>query len=213
MARTAEKLDEKIRARNIRIILDVATDVFSRKGFDGTRIAEIAELAELPKANIYYYFSSKEEIYSAIIARLISGWDDALANIRADREPAEAFRDYIRAKLDYTARHPRESRLFASEIIQGARFLSLKDRRHMQKATDERAAVIEGWIAQGRMAAVDPRHLFIMLWAATQFYSDFEPLACDALNRKKLTAKDFDAAAETIVRTILGGIILPPPSR
>lgn len=207
MARTAAKLDEKIRARNIRLILKAATGVFSRKGFDGTRIAEIAEIAGMPKANIYYYFSSKEEIYSAIIARLIAGWDDALANIRADREPADAFRAYIRAKLDYTRRNPEESRLFASEIIQGARFLNKKDRAHMRLATDRHVAVVEQWIAEGRMAAVDPRHLFIMLWSATQFYGDFEPLACDALGRRKLTSADYDLAAETIARSLLGGII------
>lgn len=207
MPRAALKLDEKIRARNIRLILDVATDVFSRKGFEGTRIAEIAELAELPKANIYYYFSSKEEIYSEIIASLIASWDDALANIRAERDPAEALRDYIIAKLDYTARHPRESRLFASEIIQGARFLSRKDRQHMQAATDERVAVLEEWISEGRMAAINPRHLLIMLWATTQFYSDFSPLACDALGQNKLKRSDFTTAAETIVQTVLGGVI------
>lgn len=208
MTKGAAKQDEKIRARNIRLILKAATDVFSRKGYDGTRIAEIAEGAGLPKANIYYYFSSKEEIYSAIIARLIAGWDDALANIRADREPAEAFRAYIRAKLDYTRRHPVESRLFASEIIQGARFLKTKDRSHMQQATDRHVAVVEQWIAEGRMAPVDPRHLFIMLWSATQFYGDFEPLACDALGRARLKGSDYDAATETITRTLLSGILI-----
>ena len=50
--------DEKVRARNVRLILDAATEVFSRKGFDGTRMAEIATAAGLPKANLYYYFSS-----------------------------------------------------------------------------------------------------------------------------------------------------------
>ena len=199
--------DEKVRARNIRLILDAATEVFSRKGFDGTRMAEIATAADLPKANLYYYFSSKEEIYSAIIQQLIARWDDALANIRPDREPAEALTGYIRAKLDYSRRHPRESRLFASEIIQGARFLSAKDRAHMRAATDGYVAIIDRWIAEGRVRAISGHHLFIMLWAATQFYADFELLAADALGRKKLKAQDFEQAAETIAGTILRGIM------
>lgn len=207
MARTAEKLDEKIRARNIRIILDVAIDVFSRKGFDGTRIAEIAELAKLPKANIYYYFSSKEEIYSTIIANLISGWDDALSNLRTDRDPADALRDYVCAKLEYTRKNPRESRLFASEIIQGARFLSEKDRAHMRAATDKYVAVLDRWMQEGRMAKVDARHFFIMLWGATQFYSDFEPLACDALHSRSISKRHYDTAAETIMNSIVRGVI------
>ncbi|RWX81531.1 TetR family transcriptional regulator [Neorhizobium lilium] len=207
MPRTAERLDEKIRARNIRIILDVATEVFSRKGFDGTRIAEIAELSKLPKANIYYYFSSKQEIYSTIIAHLIAGWDDALSKLRADRDPADALRDYVRAKLEYTRGNPRESRLFASEIIQGARFLSESDRAHMRAATDKYVAVLDQWMQEGRMVTINARHFFIMLWGATQFYSDFEPLACDALHRKTISAEDYHVAAETIVNSIVGGVI------
>lgn len=207
MARAAEKFDEKIRARNVRLILDVATDVFSRKGFDGTRMAEIAELAELPKANIYYYFSSKEEIYSTIIANLIAGWDDALSKLRVDQDPAQALRDYVKAKLMYARQNPRESRLFASEIIQGARFLSKKDRAHMRAATDRYVAVLEQWMQEGRMRKIDARHFFIMLWGATQFYSDFEPLACDALHCRNITEQDHATAAETIVNSITGGVI------
>lgn len=199
--------EERIRERNQRKILKAAIEVFSRKGFDGTRIAEIAEGSGLPKANVYYYFASKEEIYTAVITHLIQSWDDALEHISPERDPAEALGAYVKAKLDYTRRNAAESRLFANEIIRGARFLTRKNRRHMQDVTKRHSKVIEGWIAAGRLKPVDPRHLFIMLWAATQFYADFEPLACDALDKPKLRASDFDAAAETITRTVLRGLV------
>lgn len=207
MTARARDPEEKIRARNRRLILKAGIDVFSRKGFDGTRIAEIADASGLPKANIYYYFSSKEEIYTAIIAHLIAGWDGALKYISADREPSEAFRLYIKAKLEYSRKNVAESRLFASEIIQGARFLKKQDRAHMRDITDQRVAVIEGWIAQGKMRPVDARHLFVMLWAATQFYADFEPVAADGLGKHKLKIEDYDDAARTITETVLRGIL------
>lgn len=207
MARKARDPEERIRARNIRLIIKAGINVFARKGFDGTRIAEIAEASGLPKANVYYYFSSKEEIYTAIIAHLLASWDNALKYISPEREPVEAFNLYIKAKLDYTRKNMAESRLFASEIIQGARFLTKKDREHIRKVTDSHVAVVEGWIAAGKMLPVDPRHLFIMLWAATQFYSDFEPVAIDALKKQRLKAEDYDKAATTIAETILRGIL------
>ena len=93
-----EKLqEERIRTRNIRRILDAATEVFARKGFDGTRITEIAEASGLPKANVYYYFGSKDDIYRAAIARLIQGWDEALEEIALEKDPAEAFTRYVTA--------------------------------------------------------------------------------------------------------------------
>lgn len=201
--------EERISARNRRIIIKAGIEIFARKGFDGTRIAEIAEASGLPKANVYYYFSSKEEIYTAIIAHLIAGWDDALKYISPEREPAEAFRLYIEAKLDYARKNGAESRLFASEIIQGARFLTKKDRDHMRRVTDGHVAVVEGWIAAGKMLPVDARHLFIMLWASTQFYAEFEPVAADGLRKTRLKIEDFQKAAATISETILRGI-LPP---
>jgi TetR/AcrR family transcriptional regulator len=201
--------EERISARNRRIIIKAGIEIFARKGFDGTRIAEIAEASGLPKANVYYYFSSKEEIYTAIIAHLIAGWDDALKYISPEREPAEAFQLYIEAKLDYARKNGAESRLFASEIIQGARFLTKKDRDHMRRVTDAHVAVVEGWIAAGKMLPVDARHLFIMLWASTQFYAEFEPVAADGLRKTRLKIEDFQKAAATISETILRGI-LPP---
>jgi AcrR family transcriptional regulator len=197
----------KIRERNERQILEAATVLFSRKGFQGTRTSEIAEAAGLPKANVYYYFSSKEQIYSAVIRHLIAGWDDALQQIRADREPAEALEAYVRAKLNYAWHNKEESRMFATEILAGAPFLSRRDREHMRDVTKERSEIIELWIRQGKLKPVDPRHLFIILWSSTQFYADFDKLACDALETNRLTAADLEKAAQTIVQTVIHSLL------
>jgi TetR/AcrR family transcriptional regulator len=198
--------EERIRARNVRKILKAATVIFSRKGYDGTRIAEIALQAGLPKANVYYYFASKKEIYNAVIAHLLQGWDNALKHISPDREPVESLEAYVRAKLDYARRNAEESRVFAAEILTGAKFLSRKDRGHMRLVTKRHAEIVEHWIARGKIRPVDPRHLFIILWSATQFYADFETLACDALEKPRLRSSDYEDAARTIVQTVLRGL-------
>ncbi len=205
--------EERIRTRNEKKILKTAVELFSRKGFDGTRIAEIAELSGLPKANVYYYFATKEAIYTTLIERLLAGWDKALEHIRADREPRDALADYVRAKLDYSRRHVDESRFFASEMLRGGQFISRRQKRHMREITRERAAVIEGWIADGRMVAVDPNHFLIMLWATTQFYADFAEVTAVTLGKSRLTATDFEAARETVVEVVLNGCLGPGPAR
>jgi TetR/AcrR family transcriptional regulator len=206
-AKPAEKGgEERIRALNIRKIMKAATIVFSRRGFDGARIVEIAERAGLPKANVYYYFGSKEEIYDAVIAHLIQGWDDALKHISLDRDPIASLEAYVRAKLDYSRRNVEESRVFAAEILRGGQFLSRKDRDHMRVVTRRHAEIVDQWIASGKLRPVDPRHLFIILWSATQFYADFETLACDALESRHIKISDYEAAARTIVQTVLRGL-------
>ena len=63
--------DTRIAARNKQAILEAAIGVFTEKGYDGASIAEIAKRSSLPKANVYYYFGSKETIYRTIIGDLI----------------------------------------------------------------------------------------------------------------------------------------------
>lgn len=204
--RRAPPTEDRIRARNEGQIIKAAIDVFSKKGFDGARISEIAQLSGLPKANVYYYFESKEVIYRAVVTHLLKGWDDALDYIQLERAPGDALRDYVKAKLDNTRRNANESRLFAAEIIRGAQFLTRADRRHIKEVTDRAVTVLEQWIANGQIRPIDPRHLLIMLWSATQFYGDFEPLARNALGVKRLTGEIYDAAAETILQTVLYGL-------
>ncbi|WP_246731565.1 TetR family transcriptional regulator C-terminal domain-containing protein [Methylocapsa sp. S129] len=204
-SRPSKDVDERVRDRSEAAILEAAGELFARKGFDGVRIAEIAERSGLPKANVYYYFPSKEDIYKALIGKLLAGWDKALEELRADRKPAEALGAYIVAKLEYSRQFGSESRLFANEILRGGRFLSKANRDHMRAMTRDKAVVIESWIAAGKMSPISVRHVFIMLWGATQFYADFEVLACDALAIKRITKKDFDEAAATITAIVLRG--------
>jgi AcrR family transcriptional regulator len=197
--------DRRIRARNTRRILEAAVGVFAERGFDGASIAEIAQRCGLPKANVYYYFAGKEAIYGTLIADLIAEWDRALDELRPEREPADALAAYIRAKLDFSRRHAAQSRLFANEVVHGGRFLGRASRAHMQAVTVEKAAVFEAWARAGKMDPVHPRHLFILLWGATQFYADFEVMARTALESRRLAADDFEKAAEAITRVVLKG--------
>lgn len=199
--------EQRIRARNEAKILKSAVELFSRKGFDGTRIAEIAEASDLPKANVYYYFATKEAIYTKLIEGVLAGWDEALEYITPDREPREALSLYIAAKLDYSREHAFESRFFANEMLRGGRFLSRRQKQHMREITRERAQIIEGWMVEGKIVRVDPNHFLIMLWAATQFYADFATVAAVTLEKKHLTASDFETARATIVDIILNNCL------
>jgi TetR/AcrR family transcriptional regulator len=69
---------------------------------------------------------------------------------------------------------PRESRLFANEILQGAPRMLDAIEGELKTLVDEKAAVIRAWGAAGRIAAVDPYHLIFSIWALTQHYADFD---------------------------------------
>jgi TetR/AcrR family transcriptional regulator len=200
--------DREIRAANKRKILKAASEVFAAKGFDGARIAEIATVAELPKANVYYYYATKEELYSATFAPLLEEWDSALRILKAETEPAVARRADVESKHNQGGNKPREARLFANEVVRGGTFLSAADRAHIANSTAASIEVFEAWMAAKKIRKIDPRHFLFMLWAATQFYADYEPIVNAVLQVKKLTAAHYDQALESIVGTVLGGVLV-----
>lgn len=64
-------LRERQKERRQRMILDAATELIGRKGFDNTSIEEIAERAEVGVATVYNYFGSKSELLRAMFVRYI----------------------------------------------------------------------------------------------------------------------------------------------
>ncbi|MFN3615586.1 MAG: TetR family transcriptional regulator C-terminal domain-containing protein [Rubrimonas sp.] len=193
-----------IQARNAARILDAALEVFSAAGFHGATVDQIAERAGMSKPNLLYYFAGKEDIHAALIDRLLETWLDPLRALDPEGEPLEELRGYLRRKIEMAQALPRESRLFAHEVIQGAPRIADQLSGPLRELVEEKAAVIEGWIAAGRLARVDPRHLIFAIWATTQHYADF-----DAQVRAVLGGDDaarFDAAAATLETIFVEGL-------
>ena len=97
------------------------------------------------------------------------------------------------------------------DTMRGGKFLTRRDRAHMQAITVEKAKVFAAWARAGRMDPVDPMHLFIMLWATTQFYADSDILAANALDARRLGPRHFDKAAEVLTAIVLKGCGIKTP--
>ena len=195
----------RIRLANEADILQAAEQVFARAGYAGATMAEIAERAGVPKSNLHYYFGTKREIYRAVLTHILALWLAPTDSIREDNDPAIALSDYIEAKMRLTATHPDASRVFANEVLHGATEIGDILRGELRALVARKAAVIERWIADGRMALVDPRHLFFTIWAATQTYADFEAQVCAVLDVGQLDAPQIGAATRHLKTLLLRG--------
>jgi TetR/AcrR family transcriptional regulator len=194
-----------IRAAAEAQILGAAERVFARAGFNGATMAEIAEAAALPKANLHYYFGSKAELYRALLANTLHEWLVPLDDLVPEADPRQALERYIRAKMRMSTERPDASRVFANELLHGAEVLGELIRGELRDTVQRKAKVIDRWIAEGRMAAVDSTHLFFTIWAATQTYADFDVQVRGVLGRAHLTAKDHQRATEHVVTLLLRG--------
>lgn len=169
-----KKKPSRIQLRNRKRILNAALEVFSQHGFRGATLDQIADEAGLSKPNILYYFGGKEDIHLTLLNKLMESWLDPLEHLDPDGDPLEEILAYVRRKVEMTREFPRESRLFANEILQGAPRMGPHLETGLKPLFDEKCALIQGWMDAGRLAPSDPRHLIFSIWATTQHYADFD---------------------------------------
>lgn len=203
-ANKAPDTGTRIQKKNQAAILAAGLVVFSQYGFRGSTLDQVAEEAGLSKPNLLYYFRSKDAIYTALLARLLENWLEPLREIDAQGDPVEELLGYAKRKLDMSQHFPRESRLFANEIIQGAPRIADVLSGELRTLVDDISLIIEGWCAQGRIKKVDPRHLIFSIWAQTQHYADF-----DVQVRAILGDVDPFDGAEAHLEAMLRGMLTP----
>ncbi|MEX1035105.1 MAG: TetR/AcrR family transcriptional regulator [Sneathiella sp.] len=210
-----EQSQGRIRQENIERIMKAAEKVFAANGFRGATTAAIAEEAGLPKANIHYYFGTKAKLYRAVLDDIVALWLSSFRDIGEHDDPEKTLTDYIRAKMDLSQNRPNASKVFANELIRGAPRINSYLRTELKDWVAEKSAILDHWIADGRMAPVDSERLLFHIWAMTQTWADFEAQWAAVLGRKDgLKPADFNAATDAITTMVLRTCgLMPMPSR
>ncbi|WP_395539573.1 TetR/AcrR family transcriptional regulator [Neotabrizicola sp. sgz301269] len=195
-----------IRRENERLILQAAEKVFAEAGFGGATMQLIADMAGLPKANLHYYFATKEDLYRRVVENIFTIWLRAADTFDRAPDPATGIGAYIEAKMRISRDHPFGSKVWASEVMHGAPVIQDYLETTLRSWTEGRIDAIQRWIDEGRMAPIDPRHLLYMIWAMTQHYADFGH-QIETLNAgKPLNDRQWKAATASIKAVILRGI-------
>ena len=175
----------RIQREKREVILRAALDVFSVEGLRGATLAKIADAADMSKPHVVYYFGSKDAIYTNLLEGLLEVWLSPLRELSTEGEPLAEILTYVRRKLRMSQEMPRESKLFATEILHGAPRTSDQLSGELKSLVDEKAALIAKWSAEGKLAKVDPHHLIFSIWAMTQHYADFDIQVCAILGEPR----------------------------
>jgi TetR/AcrR family transcriptional regulator len=197
----------RIQLRNEERILDAAQEVFATYGYHGATIDEVADRAGISKPNLHYYFKRKRDLYLAVLRRTLEIWLVPLGELDRTGDPAVEIGNYIAQKVQLSRRFPAASRVFANEIVQGAPFLKGYLQTDLRKVVERKAAVIQHWIDEGKLAPIDPYHLIFLIWAATQHYADFVPQIKAVMNVSRLNQAHFRKVEQSLSRIILHGVL------
>jgi AcrR family transcriptional regulator len=138
-------------------IVEAAVELFSRKGFRGTRTREIAEAAGISEAMIYRHFATKRELYSAIIEAK-SATEELLASAATaaqGKDDAGVLRAVGLKMIEQTVRDPSLMRLLLFSALEGHELSEIFFESRVKRLHQFLSRYIRIRIKEGRFRSID----------------------------------------------------------
>jgi TetR/AcrR family transcriptional regulator, cholesterol catabolism regulator len=156
------KTTESKSARTRERILDAAAVVLNRNGYAGTRLSDIAEIAELQAPAIYYYFPSRDDVIQEVVQvglrRTMAHVDESLAALPADASGMDRILAAVAAHLEVVLRDSQYSAAAirnAGQLPPAIREVQLLDQRRYGALW---RSLIDDAVAAGEISPeLDPR--------------------------------------------------------
>jgi len=194
------------------IILAAARDEFAQHGLGGARMDRIAERAKLNKRLIYYYFTSKDDLFLAVL-------EGTYADIRAaemqlhltDIAPAQAIRRLTEFTWNYYIQHPEFITLLNTANLYQARHLTKSER--VREMNSPLIQTLREVLERGRLegifrSGVDPVQLYISIAGLAYFYLSNNYTLSAIFGRSLMTPKAYRERLSHMCDVILGYVLI-----
>ncbi|MCR4286994.1 MAG: TetR/AcrR family transcriptional regulator [Deltaproteobacteria bacterium] len=185
-------------------IARVAADLFSRKGFNGTTTREIARKAGISEAVIFKHFSSKEDLYKAIIDSCCSDktGESRLLSLLPGKEGREVFMTIAVFLLDEHQKDPSLLRLLTYSALEQQSFSELFIKTRGLDLLEFLERHIRELEAKGEIRAVDPVLAARAFMGMTVHYS----IAQELYGFKRYFTRPNELVAKTFVDIFFEGL-------
>ena len=194
--------------RSQQAILVAARDEFAQHGLGGARMDRIAERAQLNKRLIYYYFTSKDDLFLAVLEGTYADIREAEKHLRlTDLPPAQAIRRLTEFTWDYYLEHPEFITLLNSANLHLARHLAKSDR--VREMNSPLIQVLGEILERGRVegtfrGGIDPIQLYISIAGLAYFYLSNNHTLSAVFGRDLMTPKARNERLSHMTDVILG---------
>lgn len=139
-------------------IYNVATELFSTKGYGSTSLQDIADAMGLSRPALYHYVRSKEDIIAKLVAEFAESRAHELAAVVANAEltATEKLRRVVIPTVRNVAEHPQRFRLLDRCENELPEELFKKHRAAKRAVRDAFVAVVTEGVAAGEFQPIDP---------------------------------------------------------
>jgi TetR/AcrR family transcriptional regulator len=148
------------------IIFDAAKEVFTEKGFEGTRMQEIAEKASINKALLHYYYRTKEKLFNAIFERVFGDFIPKVANmLESDVPLVEKIRLFVVHYIEFIMRNPQIPSFIMHELSRNPQravdLIAHKSGLIKNNAFGKFAETVRQEVEKGNIEPIEPEQLIV----------------------------------------------------
>ena len=182
------------------LILDAAEALFAERGFDATRLEDVAERVGIRRASIVYHFRDKRELYDAVLEGVFGDFRERLAAVLdTDRPWQQRIEAAIAAWVDYVGARPSLARLLLREVAgatPGAPPALLAHIGPFFELIERVTAQLRGEPAP----PIDPVHLASTIAGATVFFVAAMPALIPGLGFDPLLPAQLESHKREVLR-------------
>jgi AcrR family transcriptional regulator len=193
---------QNYRKEKIKHVIDVATEVFAEKGFDGARIEDIAKRAKISKWNLYYFAGDKETLYHEVFKQLqLQGDEYIQIDVKANQSPVDNIKKFIRGVASI-ATMPHLHAMVMTEMLHGGKYLPDSILKATSGLIDVCKKVLKQGESQGVFRETNPLVVFMSIFGYLILYNIVIPYVHKSGGQRQLIKK----TGLTINDTVIEGI-------
>lgn len=197
------------------IIFNAAKDEFIEKGFDGTRMQEIAKRAGINKALLHYYYRTKEKLFDAIFEKVFKAFMPGVFDVMQSDAPLfTKIEVFITSYLKLIYENPHIPSFVLHELNRNPERLTGLFGTVMgvvrDKGFDKLSETIRKEIAEGKIVPIEPEHLITNIIAMCIFPVIARPIIQSVMfrNEKELYNEFLKTRAQEVTKFVINSITI-----
>jgi AcrR family transcriptional regulator len=197
-------------------ILDCAEELFARRGFAGIGLAEVAEKVGLSKSSLFHHFSSKAQLYAAVMGRILDRIEAELMRSLADGGgPVQRLERWLDVVIDVFATHQTYARLLLRSLFE--------DDEHTGELPEEQAVngtlsrivgaahrLLREGIESGVFRTVSVPHMVQSIVGVTVFHFASGEFGEEVIGRPLFSGSEVRRRKQEVKALIRHGLVLTP---
>ena len=186
-------------------VLEAAEALFAERGFDATRLEDIAERVGIRRASIVYYFKDKRELYDAVLGSVFGGLRDQVEAALASQAPLpERIEAAVGAWVDYVGVRPSIARIVLREAADATPERSTALLQHTRPYAEliQREIFERADYRETKLAPIDPVHLASAVAGATVFFVAAMPVLVPDFEIDPLSPKRLEIHKREVLRIV-----------